>query len=85
MTEATPDQTLDLRGSSSPVPVVRAAKAMKALEAGSVLELVTNDPSVDQELRAWSDQTGHHLITAAEEDGTWRVLLRKGGIIEVGR
>jgi tRNA 2-thiouridine synthesizing protein A len=85
VSDAIPDQTLDLRGSSSPIPVVRTAKAMKALEAGAVLELISGDAAVDEDLRAWSLRSGHEVLSGAEELGTWRVLLRKGRVVESGR
>jgi tRNA 2-thiouridine synthesizing protein A len=79
--EAVPDQTLDLRGSSSPVPVVRTAKAMKALDPGSVLELISAEAGVE-ELHAWSARAGHELLSVAEQEGGWHLLVRKAGTRE---
>ncbi|MEA2348242.1 MAG: hypothetical protein QOG62_2029 [Thermoleophilaceae bacterium] len=77
MTEVIPDQTLDVRGTISPMPVVRAAKAMKTLHAGAVLEVLASDSAIGTDVREWSTAAGHELISVAEEKGTWRVLLRK--------
>ena len=38
------DQTLDCKGLSCPMPIMKLAKTMKGLENGNVLELLATDP-----------------------------------------
>lgn len=77
MTDAVPDQTLDVRGASSPVPVVRAAKAIKTLEPGAILEVLASDSDIGADVRAWSAEAGHELVSITDDGSTCRVLLRK--------
>jgi tRNA 2-thiouridine synthesizing protein A len=73
----TPDQTLDVKGAACPIPVVKTAKTIKTLEPGAVLEVLATDPGVEPDMQAWTKQTGNELISIDEQDGVFRVLLRK--------
>ena len=78
MSEITaPSQTVDARGAACPIPVIKTAKAMKTLNSGDVLELLATDPGVEPDMHAWAKQTGNALIGIEQEDGVFRVLLRK--------
>jgi tRNA 2-thiouridine synthesizing protein A len=72
-----PEQTLDVKGAACPIPVVKTAKAMKGMEAGQVLEVLATDPGVEPDMHAWTKQTGNELISIDQQDGVFRVLLRK--------
>jgi len=71
-------QTLDVRGQSCPLPIVRAAQAIKALSPGQLLEVLATDPGSVQDFRAWSRSTGNDLVAQSAEDGTLRFVVRKG-------
>jgi tRNA 2-thiouridine synthesizing protein A len=73
----TPTQTLDVKGKACPIPVVMTAKAMKQLSPGDVLEVLATDPGVEPDMQAWTKQTGNELISIGQDDGVFRVLLRK--------
>ncbi len=75
----TADQRLDARGLKCPLPVLKARKAMKALAAGEILEVLASDPSAPQDFRSFCETTGHHLRESSEEDGLFRFLLEKSG------
>jgi tRNA 2-thiouridine synthesizing protein A len=70
--------TLDARGLLCPMPVVKTAKAMKALEPGQVLKLLATDRGSIKDIPAWADTTGNELLDWHEEDGELAFYLRKG-------
>jgi len=73
-----PAQTLDVTGSACPIPIVKTAKAMKAMSPGDVLEVLATDPGVEPDMKAWTKQTGNELLGIETRDGgVFRVLLRK--------
>lgn len=74
---AAPVQTLDVTGQACPLPVVKTAKAMKAMKSGDLLEVLATDPGVDPDMRAWTKQTGNELVSIEQTGSTYRVLLRK--------
>lgn len=70
-------QTLDVKGAACPIPVVKTAKAMKAMSAGQTLEILATDPGVEPDMKAWTKQTGNELVSIDRQDGVFRVVVRK--------
>ena len=69
--------TLDLKGLSCPLPIVKTAKAMKALSSGHVVEVFATDPGSVPDFQAWCRATGNELVERTETDGTYRYVIRK--------
>ena len=55
--------TVDARGVLCPVPIIRLARAASAHPAGTVLELVTDDPAAAHDVPAWCRLRGHTLLS----------------------
>lgn len=72
-----PVQTLDVKGAACPIPIVKTARAFKEMEPGQVLEVLATDPGVEPDMQAWTKQTGNELVSIDQQDGVFRVLLRK--------
>ncbi|MSQ26377.1 MAG: sulfurtransferase TusA family protein [Dehalococcoidia bacterium] len=72
-----PDEVLDSLGLHCPVPVWQAAKRIAAMRPGQVLELLSDDPGITEDIRLWCRRTGHHLLDITERGPEFHVLLRK--------
>jgi tRNA 2-thiouridine synthesizing protein A len=60
-----PDETLDVRGISCPMPTLKTAKAMKSLEVGQIPKLAR--------------KSGHEWLGFLDdEEGFFRFYLKKG-------
>jgi tRNA 2-thiouridine synthesizing protein A len=70
-------QTLDARGLSCPLPIVKTAQAMKALASGQLLEVLATDPGSVKDFAAWSKSTGNELVEQSADGGVYRFVLRK--------
>jgi tRNA 2-thiouridine synthesizing protein A len=70
-------KTLDLKGLSCPLPIVKTAQAIKELEPGDIIEALATDPGSVPDFAAWTRSTGHELIEQTEEGGVYRFLIRK--------
>ncbi len=57
-----PDVTVEARGALCPVPIIRLARAAAALPAGSLIELLTDDPAAEYDVPAWCRLRGHDLV-----------------------
>lgn len=68
---------LDVRGLKCPLPVLRANKAMKALAAGGMLEVMATDPAAPQDFVSFCETTGHDLVESREQDGVFTLIVRK--------
>ena len=72
------DQTLDCKGLSCPMPMMKLAKALKGLNSGDVLEMLGTDPGTKSDLPKWCKKTGNSIIREDElEGGVFRVLILK--------
>jgi TusA-related sulfurtransferase len=74
----TADKTLDARGLSCPMPSVKTALALEAMEEGKVLLVLTDDPVSRKDLPVWAQSTGNTLLGVEEEGATIKIFLKKG-------
>ena len=73
-----PDQFLDCSGLICPMPIVKTQRAIKKLELGQVLEMISTDPGAVPDMQAWENQTRHEILLSEEtEDGKFRFLVKK--------
>ena len=70
-------QTLDVKGLSCPLPIVKTAQAVKSMESGEVIEVLATDPGAVPDFNAWCRTTGNRLVEQTEEDGVFRFLVQK--------
>ncbi|WP_017379392.1 sulfurtransferase TusA family protein [Paenisporosarcina sp. TG-14] len=68
---------LDAKGLACPMPIVKTKKAMNALEAGQVLEVLATDKGSKADLKAWASSTGHQYLGTIEEGTVLKHYLRK--------
>ena len=69
--------SLDLKGFSCPIPIVKTAAAMRQLARGELLEVLATDPGSVPDFAAWSKATGNPLLESTVEAGVYRFLLKK--------
>jgi tRNA 2-thiouridine synthesizing protein A len=74
-----PTQTLDTKGLSCPLPVLKARKALKGLAPGDTLEILSTDPGAVRDFEAFCRTTGNELVEQGEDDGVFRFLLKVCG------
>ena len=70
-------RSLDLKGLSCPLPIIKTAKAMKELNSGELLEVFATDPGSVPDFKAWSQSTGNPLVETSLEAGVFHFVLRK--------
>jgi tRNA 2-thiouridine synthesizing protein A len=70
-------KTVDAKGLSCPLPIVRTAQAMKELASGQLLEVLATDPGSVKDFAAWSKSTGNEISEQTQDGGVFRFVLRK--------
>lgn len=73
------DKQLDASGMRCPVPVLRASKEIKAMQAGEVLEIIATDGQAPRDFRDFCREGSHELLTSEERDGKYIIVIRKQG------
>jgi tRNA 2-thiouridine synthesizing protein A len=69
---------LDAKGLLCPMPVIKTQNKIKELQPGDILEVVSTDPGVSQDIPAWCRINGHRIIKILES--TYEICIQ----IEVG-
>lgn len=76
--ENTITKTLDCKGLSCPMPMMKLAKAMKELNTHETLEMLGTDPGTKSDLPRWCEKTGNTLLESSEEaGGVFRYVIQK--------
>lgn len=71
--------TLDTSGLLCPLPVYKAALALKGMDPGQVLELICTDRGSLEDIPAMTRQRGDTLVGAEDRGGTQVFWIEKGG------
>jgi tRNA 2-thiouridine synthesizing protein A len=74
-----PNKRIDCIGLYCPVPIVRTREAMREMAAGQILEMLSDDPAAEADMRTWSARTGHPLLDITRHGTVYRFLIRKAG------
>jgi len=57
----TPDETLDCRGLSCPMPLLKVKKALKKLKPGQILEVLGTDPGSKNDIPGLCQKAGRRV------------------------
>jgi len=71
-----PDETLDCRGLSCPMPLLKTKKAIAKLQSGQVLEIMSNDPGTGNDLPAFTVKAGHEFLGSKQQEGYTSFYIR---------
>jgi tRNA 2-thiouridine synthesizing protein A len=72
-----PDRQIDCTGLFCPMPIVKTREAMTQMTAGQVLEMLSDDPASDPDMRSWARNTGHELLDVTRDGAVYRFVIRK--------
>ena len=65
----TADETLDVKGASCPMPVVKTKQAIDGLAAGEILEVLATDSGSMSDIDGWASGTaGVELLDQTERE-----------------
>jgi tRNA 2-thiouridine synthesizing protein A len=70
-------QTVDARGLSCPMPIVKTAQAIKTVPSGGFIEVLATDPGSVKDFAAWSRSTGNDIVEQSADGGVLRFVLRR--------
>lgn len=76
--EYTVTETLDVKGQSCPMPIVKTKQAIDDLDDGDVLEVVATDSGSMSDIRGWAEGTdGVELLDQVESDELYTHYVKK--------
>jgi TusA-related sulfurtransferase len=71
------DVELDTRGLNCPLPILKAKKALTAMESGQVLRVVSTDTGSLRDFAAFAKQTGNELLSQTTEGSDFVHVLKR--------
>ena len=71
------DVLLDCSGMLCPMPIVKTTKAMKEMQSGQILKMISTDAGSPPDMAAWSRQTGNELLLSITEGNKFIFFLKK--------
>ena len=69
--------TIDARGLSCPMPIVKTAQACRVDAADSLVELLATDPGSTKDVAAWCRATGNELVEQSADGAVYRFIIRR--------
>lgn len=71
-------KVLDTKGFNCPIPVLKARRAMRELDANDELTVLATDPASMIDMRHFCNTAGHELLSGTEDEGVFTYVIRKG-------
>ncbi len=72
-----PSIVIDAKGLFCPVPIIKVAEAVRNLDSGMVVEIISDDAAIDHDLPAWCKSTGNVIQSKSKEGNVYRYLIQK--------
>ncbi len=72
-----PDKSIDCIGLFCPMPIVKTREALRPMAVGQVLEMRSDDPGSDPDMKSWAQRTGNELLEITKNGAVHRFLIRK--------
>jgi len=71
------DKKLDCLGLFCPMPIVKTREALRHMAAGEILEMISDDPGSEADMKSWSARTGNDLLEMERDGAVFRFFVRK--------
>jgi tRNA 2-thiouridine synthesizing protein A len=71
------DKAIDCLGLFCPMPIVKTREALLHMDAGQVLEVTSDDPGSEADMKSWSARSGNELVETQRNGAVFRFFVRK--------
>jgi len=72
-----PNAFLDAKGLNCPLPILRAKKAIQALDIGGLLDIQATDPGAVKDFAAFCRSTGNELLSSVQEGNVYKFTIKR--------
>ncbi len=69
--------TLDCMYEACPIPLIKAAKALKTMDKGDILTLITDHSCSIVNVSEWAKKNGYPIDYIEIGDGEWEIYIEK--------
>jgi tRNA 2-thiouridine synthesizing protein A len=71
------DRKLDCVGLFCPMPILKTRDAVKGMTVGETLEMLSDDPASEADMKSWTARTGQELLEIEKNGTVFRFIVRK--------
>ncbi len=72
-----PNLILNTKGLFCPMPIIKTSDAMRSLDAGSIIEVISDDPAIKFDMPAWCKSHGHTIEALTRQGDDYHYFVRK--------
>lgn len=77
--EISADSTLDTRGLTCPMPMLKTKKTLKGMDAGQILEVLGDDPGSKNDIPDFGNKGNNEFLGLYDDpEGYTRYFIKKG-------
>lgn len=77
MTDIVITKSIDAKGAFCPGPLMELIKGIKKSQVGDIIEVLSTDKGSATDIPEWVNKMKHELVYSKNEDGTYRIAVRK--------
>jgi tRNA 2-thiouridine synthesizing protein A len=71
------DRKLDCVGLFCPMTILKTRDAIKGMTVGETLEMLSDDPASEADMKSWTARTGQELLEIEKNGTVFRFIVRK--------
>ena len=70
-------KVIDARGAFCPGPLMELIAALKLMEVGEEVEVLSTDQGTAKDVPEWAAKVGHETVEVTEHDDHYSVVIKK--------
>lgn len=71
------DVTIDCLGLYCPMPIIKTAEKIKELNNGEILEVLSDDEGIIEDMPNWCKMTGNEFLGIEKNDDEFKAYVKK--------
>lgn len=71
------DEIVDCIGLQCPMPIIKTAEKIKEIQIGQVLEVIGDDPGMEEDIPNWCRTTGNKFLGMEKQDDELHMFVEK--------
>jgi tRNA 2-thiouridine synthesizing protein A len=72
-----PNLVIDTRGLFCPMPIMKTSEAVRQVDDGALVEIISDDPAIEHDLPAWCRSQGHSIEGSSKDGDVFHYFVRK--------
>jgi TusA-related sulfurtransferase len=68
---------IDARGAFCPGPLMELIAALKLVDVGDEIEVLSSDKGSAADIPEWVNKVKHEMVGITEQDGYWSIVVKK--------